>query len=258
MEIRGNRRCTDCGAEWSYFETGSIECPECASKWSVRTDDRPALHTDTPTALSFGEAVSLANPTRDDEFWAAIAKECRRYLGKRGFILGGQLQELDDAYLIAAELRWIALHDRFSKQGMVEFEPSETTLEMGGWRASNPYLESLLDRHRPAPDAVPEGLAPARSLGIVDAVEEYLREFKRWVRTNPDRQGPDPEMLAPIRGHRKRIRALSGMVDPVESERLVEAARRLGAWSQSDLNTPMPDLRSIVSEMRIGEFDHDE
>jgi DNA-directed RNA polymerase subunit RPC12/RpoP len=40
MKIRGERECKDCGARWSYYETGSVSCPECGSRRSVGVDDR--------------------------------------------------------------------------------------------------------------------------------------------------------------------------------------------------------------------------
>jgi len=51
MEIRGTRECRSCGRQWSYYETGTIRCPDCGAIRSVGIDERRQLHTDGAAEL---------------------------------------------------------------------------------------------------------------------------------------------------------------------------------------------------------------
>ena len=99
MEIRGERECKDCGRRWSYFETGEIECPDCGSLRSVGTGSR-ARHTDGHEDLELTDLVAEVDERPLSELADEIGELYRSYLATRGFIRGGQLRALDDAYLV--------------------------------------------------------------------------------------------------------------------------------------------------------------
>ena len=66
MRIRGNRRCENCGREWSYFDTGRVACPACGSLRSVGTGDRER-HTDSAVELDLSEyRLALDDGPSDD------------------------------------------------------------------------------------------------------------------------------------------------------------------------------------------------
>jgi uncharacterized Zn finger protein (UPF0148 family) len=219
METRGERECRDCGTRWSYYETGTIMCPSCGSLESVGRGER-ARHTAGGSPLDL-EAVREAIDEEPLSHAAALAADAgRTYRQAAGFIDAGQLQPLDDTLLLAAELETVG---RDLERAM-QIEDSERA-----------YLIELLkapeaDR-RPAPDAVPTSLAPARGLAICRAVDEYVADLKR--------QSDDPEKalaraFSSLRANRKRIEALDGDVAPREAERLVGATRDLYAYLERD------------------------
>ena len=105
MKVRGTRECKNCGNQWSYYETGSVSCPECGSMQSVGLDETRLQQTDSPTALELVEIRDALNREPAREVATLAAEEGRRYVRKRGFISGGELLPLDDTYLAANELR---------------------------------------------------------------------------------------------------------------------------------------------------------
>jgi uncharacterized Zn finger protein (UPF0148 family) len=108
MEIRGERECKDCGTRWSYYETGSVSCPECGSLHSVGVDDDRKLHTAESVEFDLTEARERFHSEPEDEALDSVAEACREYQRKRGFVDAGALRELDDDYLVAGELRHVA------------------------------------------------------------------------------------------------------------------------------------------------------
>jgi uncharacterized Zn finger protein (UPF0148 family) len=219
MEIRGERECKDCGTRWSYYETGSVSCPECGSLHSVGVDDDRKLHTAESVEFDLTEARERFHSEPEDEALDSVAEACREYQRKRGFVDAGALRELDDDYLVAGELRHVAdLVDR-------SFDPTDDE----EW-----YLLRLLQgdtRGRPGPDDVPESLHEARGLAAADAVREYRRELRDWLDANdadPDR--PATKVLASLDERVKRVRALEGDVPPREGDALVVAVRELVAY----------------------------
>lgn len=221
MRIRGRRECQGCGTQWSYYETGSIECPECGSVHSVGVDDERKRHTDAPAELD----LTPIRERVDREPLAAVtedAKErCRDYLRRRGFIRAGDLLDLDDHYLAAAELSHVA--DIVGRS----FDPTER---------EELYLLELLrgadDGERSDPDEVPDSLRAARGLACANAVRDYRRELREWLddRDDDDRARQVPavrESLSLVDGHVRRIRALEGDVRPRTAAALVEATREL-------------------------------
>ncbi|MXR22522.1 endonuclease Q family protein, partial [Halobacterium bonnevillei] len=59
MDVRGERECKSCGTRWSYFETGSVACPECGSVRSVGVGER-SQHTDGNATLDLSDAQRAA------------------------------------------------------------------------------------------------------------------------------------------------------------------------------------------------------
>ncbi|WP_251342839.1 DUF7117 family protein [Haloplanus halophilus] len=216
MEIRGRRECQDCGCRWSYYETGSVSCPDCGSLRSVGVDDR-TLHTDAPATL---DLTPYRNAAADDELADAVddcKSDLRSYLRRRGFVDGGELRPLDESVVAAAELLQVV--DAFDRLR----DPTD---------AEYTYLLALLrdaDRgERPGPAAVPERLAAARGLGDAKAVDAYRRDLLSWLDEHPDAEAR--RTLGTVRERCKRVEALQGDVSPSEAESLVRAAREVGSY----------------------------
>lgn len=219
MKLRGRRECVDCGERWSYFETGGIECPGCGSVRSVARDDDAALHTASGDGLDLREARRAIDDRPLREVAELAADASRSFLADRGFLRGGELQPLDDVTVAAAELRPVA--DRV-RRSMAPDEDAE-------W-----YLLELL-RGAPEgerPDTVPDGFEDARGLGIADAVERYRADLARYLEEHPDPAAR--RALGTLRDHHRRVEALDGAVPPAHAERLLEAARELGAALRGD------------------------
>lgn len=263
MNVRGERECRDCGCHWSYYETGSVECPDCGSLKSVGTAER-ALHTDAPVTLElsahrtrFGEVRS----TLPSEAIDGLKHDLRAYVRRRGFIHGGELRGLDATYLAARELlEAVDVYDRLR-------DPTDADWE---------YLLALVagaeDGGRPESTTVPEAMREARGMAAARAVNEYREDLstfldelerlgsetdgsesaERPVRVDAEpaatdstatdstatdstdnpgaRVTPAREVLERLRDRTKRIEALNGDVDPGTAESLIEAADALGDY----------------------------
>ncbi|AHG04280.1 hypothetical protein HALDL1_12260 [Halobacterium sp. DL1] len=213
MDVRGERECKACGARWSYFETGSVECPECGSMRSVGVGER-ATQTDGRAELDLTDARNAAVDDLRGALDPAV-DACREYVRSRGFIAGGELLDLDDTYLGAQELRRAAVF----VGGAMRVDEAETR-----------YLLALLNGadsgERPKPADVPESMRAARGLAYAAAVGAYRVDIRAYC----DDAVPDPErgLLDRLRDHVKRVKALDGDVNPEDSERLVLAARAIG------------------------------
>ncbi|MGQ3330614.1 DUF7117 family protein [Halorubrum sp. FL23] len=268
MKVRGERECRECGARWSYYETGSVECPDCGSLKSVGVDDRTA-HTDAPATLDlsphrarFGDARG----TLPEEGVDDLKADLREYARKRGFIRGGELLPLDDAYLAARELlEAIDLYDRLR-------DPTDRDRE---------YLLALLagadDGDRPATEAVPESLREARGMATVRAVDEYRTDLLSFLdelegvagleevddTTDADASiptvsvaGDDPlsriaparALLERLRDRTKRAEALTGDVPPADADALVDAADALGEYVRTGDETALDRARSLIAD----------
>jgi hypothetical protein len=222
MDVRGERECKSCGTRWSYFETGSIECPDCGSVRSVGVGER-AQHTNAGADLDLSDAqVAGADDVLDA---LNPAKEaCREYCQSRGFVAGGDLLDLDDTYLAAQELRRAAV------------------LLAGRMRVSDEqerYVLALLNGapkgERPDAEDVPDSLRAARALGYAAAVDAYRSDVRAFC----DDDVPEPEraLLERVREHVRRVKALDGDVAPADSERLVLAARGIADSLRGDEGT---------------------
>lgn len=248
MKVRGERECTDCGARWSYYETGEISCPECESLRSVGVDEERKRHTDAPTTLDlapFREAVAMSEPwgtgdasdVRLDGLEAVaddLASTLREYLRRRGFISGGELLPLDDTYLAARELlEAIDVYGRLRDPG------EEETL----------YVLELLRGadagNRPDPGTVPTPMREARGMAAALSVEAYREEVATHLADRDDETDGQPPVevttvLGRLRDREKRLAALQGDVEPGEADALVSAARDLGAYLRNE------DLDALV------------
>jgi hypothetical protein len=218
MQVRGERECKDCGTHWSYYETGSVVCPSCGSVRSVGRGER-ALHTAGRTDLDLSTARRLA--LDDDDRGAAREARAtvREYLAARGFVEGGGLLDLDDRFLVAAELRGVA---DLIERGL-DVHEGEIAYFLELLRGADE------DGERPPPDAVPERLRGARGLAYADAVGSYRRDLRAWLEAASEEPAVVPDgLLERLDHHLTRVEALDGDVPPAGVERLVDAARGLG------------------------------
>ncbi len=243
MRVRGERECQDCGHRWSYFETGAVECPACGSLRSVGVDER-RQHTDAAVDLELTAARERAETDLPAALDAA-AEECREYVRRRGFVRGGELRDLDDTYLAAAELVHAAdLADR----GMhADLDDAERI-----------YLLALLQGadtgERPEPEGVPESLRAARGLAYADCVEDYRGELRDWL---DDRGESDDAREVPavrvaldgIEGLVTRTQALQGDVPPGEVEALVAAVREVARALRDGDETALATARDRVERL---------
>jgi uncharacterized Zn finger protein (UPF0148 family) len=214
MRVRGRRRCTECGHEWSYFETGEVACPDCDSLRSVGTGERQR-HTDNPVELDLSaHRNELESVTDVGGIADGLKATLREYVRKRGFVSGGDLRTVDDTILAAAEL----LH------AVDVFDRSRESTE-----SSRLYVLELLrgadKNERPAPDAVPESMADARGLAYAEILDAFCSDLGTWLDDHPDPAAA--RVRETLRTHVKRVDAVYGDVPVAESEALVRAAREL-------------------------------
>lgn len=240
MKVRGQRECKDCGARWSYYETGSVECPDCGSLRSVGVDDERNLHTDTPVEFDLTEVREDVDARPLREIAERAGDLAGGYVRKRGFVRGGDLRPLDDAYLAAQELRHAA--DVVGRG--LDLSDDEEWYFLALLRGADAGDESVADAdsptetapdQRPAPDEVPESMHPIRGLAYADAVAEYRREMADWV--DEREQNDDPrndaqarDALETLSDHVKRVQALDGDVDADTAELLVAATRDVSRY----------------------------
>lgn len=279
MKVRGERECQACGTRWSYYETGSIECPSCGSPRSVGVDDRTA-HTDAPADLDlaphrarFGDARGTLPEDGVDD----LKTDLRAYARKRGFIRGGELLPLDSTYRAVRELlEAVDLYDRMR-------DPTD---------AETHYLLDLLagadDGERPDATAVPETLRRARGMAAVRAADEYRTDVLAFLdelraseevadgasgtdggragddgsRENDEaaatiavegvdavtRIAPARDALERLRDRTKRVEALNGDVAPADADALTDAADAIGEFVRSGDETAFARARRLLSE----------
>lgn len=216
MKVRGHRECKECETRWTYYETGSINCPNCGSPRSVGLDDRTE-HTDSPAEF---DLVPLRNRIDADplrEIADDAVDEAREYVRKRGFVDAGELRPLDDTFVAATELRHVA---------------AEISRELRRTEAEELYFLDLLrgadDGDRPPAEEVPDAFRSAYGLAMADAVGDYQRDLRNYLDEYPH---PEARTVSGrIRDRRKRMEALDGDVDPKDAERLMRATRDLGKY----------------------------
>ncbi|QGX96269.1 hypothetical protein EI982_16530 [Haloplanus rallus] len=229
MKVRGRRECQDCGCRWSYYETGSVACPDCESLRSVGVDDR-SLHTDSPATLDLTPYRTAAAEGRLDDVVDDCKRDLRTYVRRRGFVDGGQLRPLDETLVAAAELLQVV--DAFDRLR----SPTD---------ADHAYVLALLrdadGGGRPGPSAVTDALAPARGLGDANAADAYRDDLLAWLDEHPDSEAR--RALGTLRERIKRIEALQGDVSPSDAESLVTAAREIGTYLREDDETALAAAR---------------
>ena len=219
MKVRGERECKQCGTRWSYYETGSVECPDCGSVRSVSADGDRALHTASPADLDLAAA---RNAAADDESLRTVAdraeESAHEYVRRRGFVDGGDLLSLDDTYLAAVELRHAA--GEVGRAMSLDDEEERYFLAL---------LGGAEEGERPPASEVPSSMRAVRGLASATAVDEYHREMSDWAAEN-DAADEGYAALETLGDHVKRVRALDGDVEPETAALLVAAARDVSRY----------------------------
>ena len=236
MKIRGQRECKECGARWSYYDTGEAACPECGSLHSVGVDEERSLHTATAATLDLTPIRGGIDEEPTRRLAERAADRCREFTRGYGFIDAGALQPLDDTYLAALELRHVA---------------GELARRMDVTDDEELYFTRLLqadEGDRPAPDDVPASLAPMRGLAYANAVREYRSDLRTYLEEQPDpAAGGVVERLS---DHVKRVRALDGDVPPGEAEALVAVARDVGRYLVEGEESALAEAESRLENLR--------
>lgn len=217
MKIRGHRECQECGAQWSYYETGSVECPDCGSLRSVGVEEERRLHTDQAATLELDSFRAAAGDGSVEAVADELKSHLRSYLRKRGFVSGGELRELDETYLAAREL----LHavDVYVRSLDPSHEEQLYALALlGGADAGE----------RPPASEVPASARDARGSAAAEAVDAYRRDLERWLEEHPDPEAK--RTLGSLRDRVKQVEALQGDVPVESSDALVAAARDVGRY----------------------------
>lgn len=233
MEIRGERECQSCGTRWSYFQTGSVSCPDCGSMVSVGTGDRKR-HTDSPVELDLTSLAAGIDERPLTDITDELAERCRTYTARRGFLRAGQLVALDDAYLTAVELRHAA--DLFER--IDDPTPPERL-----------YVVSLLRAvdtgERPTAGEVPTRLREARGLAAADAALAYRSAITELDGSSSELR----EATSRLREHAKRIEALGGDVPPATADAVIDATRAIGRGLIADDQTAITEAANRLREL---------
>ncbi|SEO72880.1 hypothetical protein SAMN04487948_104405 [Halogranum amylolyticum] len=237
MKIRGSRECKDCGHRWSYYDTGSVACPNCESLRSVGLDDR-TQHTAGAEALDLSPHQNALGD--DDTDVADVAGDLkptlREYLRQRGFIHGGDLHPLDDTFLAAHEL--LQAIDVYARARDPTDDERLYVLEL---------VRGADAGDRPAVADVPESMRAARGLAYAKAVSDYRRDLVTWLEDHPDSEARTT--LGALVDHVKRAKSLQGDVPLETSERLVQAVRDLGDYLVDGDETALATARDRLSRL---------
>jgi hypothetical protein len=236
MYVRGHRRCTECGREWSYFDTGRIDCPDCGNLQSVGQGAR-TRHTDSPVSLDLSPHRSdLESDTDLGEIAPDLKATLRDYIRQRGFIREGEIQPVDDTVLAAAEL----LHavDIFDRTRTPDDDERLYVLEL---------LRGADSGERPDPSAVSPSMTDARGLAYAEVLDQFCTDLRTWLDDNPD---PDGRRLREsLDTHVTRIEAVYGDVPVRESEAVVRAAREAVAYLVDDDESALVRARDRLSRL---------
>ncbi|MFB6123524.1 MAG: hypothetical protein ABEJ78_08705 [Haloferacaceae archaeon] len=236
MKVRGHRECKDCGHQWSYYDTGSVACPNCGSLRSVGVDDR-TFHTAMPATLDLSSHRDAFDGADLSALADDLKSDLRTYVRQRGFVDAGDLADLDDAFLAAHEL--LQAVDVYARAR----DPSDD---------DRLYVLSLLRGadagERPASEEVPPSMAEARGLGYAHAVEAYRSDALDWLDENPDSQGR--AALGTVKEQVKRVRALEGDVPPRDAEELVTATRDIATYLREGDEGALASARDRLERLR--------
>lgn len=219
MKVRGERECRECGRAWSYFETGSVECPSCGSLRSVGTGTRKR-HTDDGGELDLASVRRVAGDEPLHRAASAAEDACRSFVRSRGFVSGGELLALDDVFVAAQELKYAAAH---------------VGARMHLDDAEERYLLALVrgaeSGDRPPVDDVPTSVRSARGLAAAASAEAYRHDLREFVAdADTDAPADARRFLDRLADQERRIRALDGDVDPATADALIDAARAVGRY----------------------------
>ena len=236
MKVRGDRECQDCGTRWTYYETGSVECPSCGSLRSVGVDEERQLHTATAATLDLTEVQSLVGEQSLRTVAERAVETVREFTRGYGFISGGEIQPLDDTYLAAMELRTVA--DTVGRATSVTDNEEAYFLAL---------LSGAADGERPSTEQVPDSLADSRGLAYAKAVEEYRDDLRTYLDEHPDETASD--LLGRLRGHVKRALALDGAISTREAETLIEAARGIESYVADGDETALVTTESRLDSL---------
>jgi len=237
MRIRGQRECRNCGTRWSYYETGSVECPECGSLRSVGVEEERTLHTATPATLDLtGARNRLESGESVRQVADAAAEACREYVRGFGFVDAGELQPLGDTYLAAIELRHVA--GRIGRSMTLDDDEELYFLSL---------LRGADHGERQSTDEVPDSLRAARGLAYAQAVSAYRSDLRAYLDDHPDPMATD--VLGPLDSHLKRLEALDGDVPAEESELLVRVARGVGTYLREDDESALLEARDRLDRL---------
>jgi uncharacterized Zn finger protein (UPF0148 family) len=237
MRVRGRRECRDCGHGWSYYETGSVECPACGSLRSVGVDER-TRHTDAPASLDLSAHRRAVDAGRIQDVASDLKRDLRGYRNRRGFIRAGELRPLDGTFLAATEL----LHavDVLARADEAEVTDDEEF-----------YLLDLLRGadagERPAVADVPASMRAARGLAVAEAVDDYRRETVAWLDDNPSPEAR--RLLGTVSEFVKRARALGGDVPLDTSETLLAATRDVSRALRTGDETALATARERLDRL---------
>ena len=240
MEIRGQRACQSCDTEWSYYETGSVACPNCGSLRSVGLDDDRKQHTDSPAALPLSEFSDQIADEPVDHYADDMTDILREYTRKRGFINGGDLQPLDDTYLMARTF----LHtvDTLARERDPTADAELYLLDL--YEALTEEGSAIDDL--PPCDPVPVSLTAAWGLAASDVVDAYSDDLRTWLDSSPDAAARST--LGRLRDHGNRVEALHGDVPPETATRLVRTARDIGRYLREDDDTALATAGDRLDE----------
>lgn len=235
MKVRGTRECKDCGHQWSYYDTGSVACPNCESLRSVGVDER-TRHTDGTVALDLSALRSAFDEGNVEDVADDLKSTLRAYIRQRGFIHGGELRPLDETFLAAHEL--IQAIDVYARTR----DPTDD---------EELYVLSLVRGadagDRPAVDDVPESMRAARGLAYAKAVSDYRSDLVTWLDDNPDAEARTTLEIAV--DHVKRSKSLQGDVSLQTSEALVRAVQELGTYLTEGDETALTTAQDRLSRL---------
>jgi predicted RNA-binding Zn-ribbon protein involved in translation (DUF1610 family) len=235
MKIRGQRECQSCGTRWSYYDTGSVECPNCGALRSVGVDDR-TRHTATPTDLDLSAHRNALADGEIPDIADGVKSDCRAYVRGRGFIHGGDLLPLDDTFLSASEL--VHVVDLYARLRDPTDDEQLYVLDL---------LRGADQDERPPADHVPDSLAEGRGLGYAEAIDDYRREVVTWLDDNPDPAAR--RTLGTVAEQVKRIEALHGDVPPATAETLVTATREIVRYLTEDDETALASAQDRLARL---------